>query len=214
MCEHLWRNEGKSNNHLQSAIALYGLENFEYFVIEFVTDKGLLIKVEQKYLDIVPSNLRYNFCPQKCSHHPFRVMPAFLWVGEPTEMLAAHASHAKHALQAFLTAGSRLGTNHSAETKAAISEAHKGKVLSAETKAAISAARLGTTHSPESKAAIGAANGSINFVYDINEELLGEFPSQRAAARYIQCDKRTVSRYIDSGKRFRDFLITSKPLKK
>ena len=84
MCEHLWRNEGKSNNHLQSAIALYGLENFEYFVIELVIEKELLIKVEQKYLDIVPSNLRYNFCP---------------------------------------TAGSRLGTNHSAETKAAIGAA-------------------------------------------------------------------------------------------
>jgi|SRR4051812_6032975 len=61
MCEHL--RGDKSNSHLQAAITLYGLDNFEYFVIEFVADNSLLVPIEQKNLDMVPSNQRYNFCP-------------------------------------------------------------------------------------------------------------------------------------------------------
>jgi hypothetical protein len=63
MCEHLWQNGSQSNLLLQRAIAKHGLENFEFFVIVFVTGKSQLIAEEQKYIDMVPSNLRYNFCP-------------------------------------------------------------------------------------------------------------------------------------------------------
>jgi hypothetical protein len=87
MSDHLWQNGSQSNILLQRAIAKYGLDNFSYFVIEFVADNSQLIAVEQKYLDMFPSNLRYNFCP---------------------------------------TAGSSLGYKHTADSKAAISDAHKG----------------------------------------------------------------------------------------
>jgi group I intron endonuclease len=46
--------------HLQSAIALYGLDNFEFFVIEFITDSTLLIAAEQRYMDMVSPDSRYN----------------------------------------------------------------------------------------------------------------------------------------------------------
>jgi group I intron endonuclease len=115
--DHLYYNNS-SNTHLQAAIALYGLENFEYFVISFVTDKGLLIKEEQKYMDMVPSNLRYNFCPTAGS---------CLGVVRSAETKAAISA-------------ARLGATHSVETKAAISNALKGTTRSAETKAAIGAA--------------------------------------------------------------------------
>jgi group I intron endonuclease len=104
MCDHLWQNGSLSNSHLQAAIALYGLENFEYFVIEFVTEKELLIKVEQKYLDMVPSNQRYNFSPTAGS---------CLGVVRSAETKAAISNAIK-------------GTTRSAETKAVISEAIKG----------------------------------------------------------------------------------------
>jgi hypothetical protein len=163
ICNHLWRNGSVSNSHLQAAIALYGLENFEYFVIEFVTEKGLLIKEEQKYLDIVPSNLRYNFCP---------------------------------------TAGSSLGAVHSAETKAAMSEAHKGKVLSAETKAAISNAQKGNTY-----------RALCVYVYDSNNVLVDTFPSQSAAIKEYNISKGTIYRLLDSKKLWNNlYYFTTTPL--
>jgi len=111
ICNHLWRNGSVSNSHLQAAIALYGLENFEYFVIEFVTEKGLLIKEEQKYLDIVPSNLRYNFCPTAGSSLGYKHTP---------ETLAAMSEAQKGEKNPI------FGKSPSAETKAAISAALKG----------------------------------------------------------------------------------------
>jgi hypothetical protein len=107
ICNHLWRNGSVSNSHLQAAIALYGLENFEYFVIEFVTEKGLLIKEEQKYLDMVPSNQRYNFSPTAGS---------CLGVVCSAETKAAMSEAQKGNTY-------RLGTTHSAETKVAIGAA-------------------------------------------------------------------------------------------
>jgi group I intron endonuclease len=41
---------GKSNEHLQRALALYGLDNFEFLIIEFCTPE-LLIEREQYYLN-------------------------------------------------------------------------------------------------------------------------------------------------------------------
>jgi len=41
---------GKSNEHLQRALALYGLDNFEFLIVEFCTPE-LLIEREQYYLN-------------------------------------------------------------------------------------------------------------------------------------------------------------------
>jgi hypothetical protein len=65
-----------------------------------VTEKELLIKVEQKYLDMVPSNLRYNFCPTAGSSLGYTHTP---------EALAAIRG--------------RTRKTHSEETKAAIGAA-------------------------------------------------------------------------------------------
>jgi len=190
--DHLYYNNS-SNTHLQAAIALYGLENFEYFVISFVTDKGLLIKEEQKYMDMVPSNLRYNFCP---------------------------------------TAGSSLGAVHSAETKAAMSEAQKGeknpifgKSHSAEAKAAISSALKGNTNSlgvirsAETKAAISETlKGNTHralcvYVYDSNNVLVDTFPSQSATIKEYKISKGTIYRLLDSKKLWNNlYYFTTTPL--
>jgi len=104
MSDHLWQNGSQSNTHLQAAIALYGLDNFEYFVISFVADNSVLVATEQKYIDMVPSNLRYNFCPTAGSSLGYKHTP---------EALAALSK-------------ARIGKGHSAETKAAISAALEG----------------------------------------------------------------------------------------
>jgi len=109
-------NGNNSNIILQRAITKYGVNNFEFLVVEFVTDTSLLTTSEQVHLDwlfSLPLNMRYNVCS---------------------------------------IADSRLGSTHTAETKAAISAANTGRTLSAETKALMSKSHLGSTHSAESKA--------------------------------------------------------------
>jgi len=52
-----------TNLNLQNAICKYGLEKFEFCVLEFC-DLELLLQREQHYLDIIfslPAKLRYNF---------------------------------------------------------------------------------------------------------------------------------------------------------
>jgi len=80
------------------------------------------------------------------------------------------------------TAESRLGTTHTAETKAAMSKAHIGKTLSTETKAAMSKAKsgenhpmYGKTHTAESidLIAINHPNRKPVYVYDLDNKLVG-----------------------------------------
>jgi hypothetical protein len=98
----------------------------------------------------------------------------------------------------------RVGSTHSPETPegAAISNARKGMTHSAETKAAISETLKGTIRSAETKEAISKAHGGgITYVYDINDELLGSFPSRRAAAKFLGVTHPAVSKLVDTGRR-------------
>jgi group I intron endonuclease len=105
------------------------------------------------------------------------------------------------------------GRTHTAEAKAAISEAHQGKAHSAETKAAMSAAHLGTTHSAETKVAIGAALSKAVYVYDENNVLVDTFPSQSAAIKEYNISKGSIYRYLDSKKLWNNlYYFTSTPL--
>jgi group I intron endonuclease len=63
LVQHLVTNN--TNEHLQNAIAKYGLKNFTFSVVEFC-DSQVLLRQEQHYLDILfslPAHLRYNFSP-------------------------------------------------------------------------------------------------------------------------------------------------------
>src|SRR5690349_17624005 len=54
-----------SNQHLQYAIAKYGLSSFAFVILQYCIPSDLL-KLEQHFLDILfslPTNLRYNFNP-------------------------------------------------------------------------------------------------------------------------------------------------------
>jgi len=63
LLQHMRGHTGNSNIYPPrkaegGAITKYGLENFEYIVIEFITDTSVLIDTEQKYLDMVsPSHI-------------------------------------------------------------------------------------------------------------------------------------------------------------
>src|SRR4051795_9340450 len=58
-------NGNSSNQHLQYAIAKYGLPSFAFVILQYCIPSDLL-ELEQHYLDILfslPTNLRYNFLP-------------------------------------------------------------------------------------------------------------------------------------------------------
>ena len=58
-------NGNSSNQHLQYAIAKYGLSSFAFVILQYCIPSDLL-ELEQHYLDILfslPKNLRYNFNP-------------------------------------------------------------------------------------------------------------------------------------------------------
>jgi group I intron endonuclease len=91
------------------------------------------------------------------------------------------------------TANSTLGYTHTAESKALISEYQSGENNSF----------FDHTHMAEAKAAISAAikvalMGNTNafsksvFAYDQNHKLVGEFPSQLKAAKYLKVDTKTL----------------------
>jgi group I intron endonuclease len=211
---------GSTNTHLKHALTLYSLEAFEFLVVEFVTNTVLLAAREQEYLDWLFSlseDLRYNFCAIAGSTFGYthtaetKALISERLSGENHPMFGkTHSAEAKAAIGA-----ARLGTTHTAETKAAIGAARLGTTHTAETKAAISAAKLGKTHTAESndQNRLNQPNRMSVFVYDLNNKLLGEFLSQHEAAKFLKCDVSSISRNVNSGKRFRKiYLITTGPL--
>jgi group I intron endonuclease len=158
-----------------------------------VTEKALLIKAEQKYLDMVPLNLRYNFCPTAGSSLGYK-----------------HTAEALAAISDTLKGNTyRVGSTHSAETKTAISKAQKGENNSF----------FGKSHSDATKAALSEAlKGNTNralcvYVYDSKDVLVGSFPSHTEAAAFLGCSRQRVDQLVKSGGRTRKgFRVISTPL--
>jgi group I intron endonuclease len=110
------------------------------------------------------------------------------------------------------TAGSLLGFYHSNDTllkfkKAKDSENNPmyGKFHSKETKLKMSKIRKGKLQSKETKLKISLTNSKKVFIY-INDSTLNKkiffksFDNFSEAAEYLNCSKRTLSRYIDKNK--------------
>jgi len=105
--DHIQNNS--SNLHLQSAMVKYGLSHFAFVILENCIPSDLL-KREQHFLDILFSlpadpNLRYNFA--RFAEASFKGL--------------THTPESKALISTSMT-----GNSHSDETRAKMSEAHKG----------------------------------------------------------------------------------------
>jgi len=89
------------------------------------------------------------------------------------------------------------GRTHTPETRAQMSDSHTGKTLSEETRAKMSSSQSGANHPMFGKI---SGNAMTVNVYSIDNVLVHSFPSQVAAAKWLNTSRRTVSRYIESGK--------------
>jgi len=65
LCKHkaMLRHNNHDNIYLQRAWNKYGENSFEFFIIEEVTNKTLLIEREQCYIDMYDFDSLYNICP-------------------------------------------------------------------------------------------------------------------------------------------------------
>jgi len=207
----------ESNIHLQRARKKYGVNNFEFIVVEFVENTSLLTTREQLHLDwlfSLSSELRYNICPTASS------MLGYTHTAEALALMSERKSGENHPM---------YGKTHSDETKALMSERKSGenhpmfgKTHSDETKALMSERLSGENHPMFGKthAASSIELNRLNqpnrknvFIYDLSNKLVGEHPTIKAAASALNCSISSIFRKIDTGKRLRkSYLITSIPL--
>ena len=193
--------ERNTNEHLQRAIALYGLDCFMFTVVEvYVVDPQLsaeenqanLLAREQHWLNwlfSLPENLRYNFASI---------------VGAPIAG-RQHTDETRTKISNSLN-----GRTHTDETRAKMRATRKGKTHTAETRAKISAAVTGINHPMFGKV---AARAITVYVYSLDKVLVNTFDSQVAAAKWLGTSNITVINYIRSGKVFQGKYILTTFLK-
>ena len=119
--------------HLQNSFNKYGESNFDFGVIEFVSDASNLIKQEQFWIDFLRPEYNKRAIANSC-----------IGLKRSPE---ARANMAK----------AQIGKKRSVEARANQSAALKGHVVTEETRAKISKSHLGIRPSAESRAKMSAS---------------------------------------------------------
>lgn len=188
-------------NHTHSAFSLSILKYIDILKLDKKEAQKLILQSEQFYLDLIFSLDKPN------TYNILKMAGSPIGYKHTEEALAKFSGENHH-----LFGKSRLpetivkisnamtGKTHSAETKALIGKVHKGKCLSEETKALMSLAK----------------NKTI-FVYTLDSDSKGLilhkfFNSCVDAAKYFDCTTRTLSRYLDKNKLYKDQWILSSSL--
>jgi group I intron endonuclease len=127
------------SDHLQKAVNKYGIENFEFNVIETIENptKELLEDRENYWIQFYDSanpEKGYNICPKAGTSLGFK----------HTEETLKHLKEIKSGKN-----NPRFGTKHTEETKQKMSKSQTGKKISAEAKNKMRLAKLGKKLSPE-----------------------------------------------------------------
>ena len=155
------RNDRHGNIHLQNAFNKYGVDSFEFSVIEEVKDIENLIDREQYYMDNLEPE--YNMIPKanrsEMSEEIKRKISESLkdngkFRGENNPFFGkTHSEETKREMSK-----ARKGREVSKETRKKISESLKGRELSEEHKKKISASEEGKEISEETRRKISKAN--------------------------------------------------------
>jgi group I intron endonuclease len=116
--DHLYvLNKNRHYNHkLQKAYNKYGIENFEFSVIEYVENPKNLLKLEQWYMDSYDAVKNgYNVCPKAGSQYGLKRSQE----SKQKQRIAMKNKYAN-------SCHPRFGQKHSDETKLKMSEAKRG----------------------------------------------------------------------------------------
>lgn len=126
----------RKNHHLYNSFNKYGIENFEFIVLEWITDKNKLSEAEQFWMDFYTSynpEYGYNLRPKAESNRGHK-----------------HTEETKRNM-ALNNTKYMLGKQHTKETRLKIGLGNKGKAVSEKTREKISLVLKGTTLSEEHK---------------------------------------------------------------
>jgi len=159
------------SQHLQNAYNKYGVDNFEFTVIEYVSKENLIIR-EQYHIDILSKEILFNMCPfaQSCLGRKSS--------SETRAKISAAGRNRKHSAETRAKLSiTNSGWKHSTETKlkmsilasannkkrspeviARIASANRGKRHTAEARAKISVSSRGRKHTIEARAKISATS--------------------------------------------------------
>jgi group I intron endonuclease len=187
---------------ISRALIKYGYSEFSLEILEYC-EKSDLLEREQYYIDLLKPE--YNILKIAGSSLGFKH-------SEDTK-----AKISKSLKGIYVGKNSALfGRVHSEETKALMSikklsagdKNHNfGRTLSEETKELIRLRAQGRIHSEETKALMSQKHGDpINIYEKVSGEfsLIGSFVSRRKAAQFLEISAGTVTRYMQSGKLFKD----------
>jgi group I intron endonuclease len=167
----------KSNVNLQRAFKNTGLQHFAFYVYEFYVDNKAktLVDLEDYYLGFFPFASLYNLKPKASSHLGY-----------------IHTEEAKAKMRARLQDKANhpfFGKKHTEETKLLLSKPGELNPM------------YGRSHSPKTRKLLSSLKcKNIVGVYDINGELVQLFNSNVEVAKFFNCNKTTVGRYVKSGK--------------
>jgi len=188
-------------HHTHSAFSLSILKYIDILNLDKKEAQKLILQSEQFYLDLIFSVDKPN------TYNILKVAGSPIGYKHTEEALAKfsgrnHPLFGKSRLPETIVkiSNAMIGKTHSAETKALIGKVHKGKCLSAETKALMSLAK-----------------NKIIFVYTLDSDSKGLilhkfFNSCIDAAKYFDCTTRTLSRYLDKNKLYKNQWILSSSL--
>jgi group I intron endonuclease len=179
LVQHLVTNN--TNEHLQNAIAKYGLKNFTFSVVEFC-DSQVLLQREQHYLDILfslPANLRYNFNPTAGSSLGYK-----------------HTDDTRAKISASMT-----GKTHSEDTRVKMSDAKSGANNPMYGKVPANAFLGGPNNPMYGKV---PTHAMTIYIYSLDNVPVQTFSSMTAAAKFLNTSTVQVHRYVRSGKVWND----------
>lgn len=148
------KRNGHDNARLQNSWNKYGMDAFEFSVLEAVQDLSSLVAREQFYIDSFNSASRNNFNISPTAGNCLGVKKS---IEERARMSVARVGR-KHSPETIAKiAAATLGKKRSQESRDAMSNAKKGTKMSDSTKSAIALANTGSKQSAETKAKRSAA---------------------------------------------------------
>lgn len=151
------------NPRLQNAFNKYGVDAFEFSIIELVSDKTLLIEREQHYIDTL--HPEYNISPTagntlgmiatEEARQKMSLAHKLRWEGMDPETRQGYRERAQ--ARNILGRGKKLSPEH----RAKVGEAGKGRIQTPEKRAKLSALQKGRIKSPQERANLSAGHKGL-----------------------------------------------------
>lgn len=199
----------RANTYISRAIISHGYSAFSLSILEYI-DVSNLSKIETRLLILSREQLNLDRMFLEDKSDSYNILKI---AGSPLGY-----KHTEEALEKFRGKNHPLyGKTRLPETKARISKAITGRTHSVETKVLIGKVHKGKCISAETKALMSLAKYKTIFAYISDTDSKGLilykfFNSCTDAAKHFNCITRTLSRYLDKNKLYKDQYILSSSL--